>query len=108
LNKQNGGKPETQNLITLTACFRDQSPPRSKTNASHFCRLMPCSPQERVSGGITKDQIEWFIKASGNPDETRSALLDQRTVVRAANARTSAKTLATLTKYPALQTCIRN
>src|SRR5690349_6101053 len=54
--------------------------------------------------GITKDEVERFINSSKNPDETRSELLDVRTVVRAATPENLREDTAKLTKYPVLQT----
>ena len=40
LDKRTGSTPATQNLLTLYRLNQDQSPPRSKTSASRFCRWM--------------------------------------------------------------------
>jgi hypothetical protein len=54
--------------------------------------------------GITKEEVEQFINSSKNPDETRSEILDLRTVVRSASAKNLRDDIASLNKYPVLQT----
>ena len=94
LDKRTGSTPATQNLLTLYRLFQGPIATTLENKREPFLPVDPLKPGKNVyPWGITKDQI----------DSTRSDLLDLRTVVRSST--TNLKTdLATLNKYPALQT----
>ena len=105
LNKQNGGSQETKNLITLYRLFQGPIATTLDNKREPFLPVDPLKPGKNVyPWGITKEDVERFIKISGNSDELRSKLLDLRTVVRLVNAKNAREDMAKLAKYPVLQT----
>ncbi len=105
LNKQNNGAPATQNLVTLYRLFQGPIATTLENKREPFLPVDALKPGKNMyPWGVTKEQIEAFINISGNPEQTRSELLDLRTVVRFANAKNAGEDLARLTKYPVLQT----
>ena len=104
LNKQNGGTPATQNLLTLYRLFQGPIATTLENKREPFLPVEPLKPGKNMyPWGITKDEVEQFISSSKNPDETRSEILDLRTVVRTANAKNLREDIAKLNKYPVLQ-----
>ncbi|HEY3580267.1 MAG TPA: zincin-like metallopeptidase domain-containing protein [Pyrinomonadaceae bacterium] len=105
LNKQNGGAAQTQNLLTLYRLFQGPIATTLENKREPFLPVDPLQPGKNMyPWGITKDEVERFINSSKNPDQTRSELLDVRTVVRAATPQNLREDTAKLTKYPVLQT----
>ena len=105
LNKQNGGSAETRNLVTLYRLFQGPIASTLDNKREPFLPVDPLKPGKNVyPWGITKENVERFIRISGNSTELRSELLDQRTVVRLQNAKNAREDMAKLTKYPVLQT----
>lgn len=105
LNKQNGGTPATQNLLTLYRLFQGPIATTLENKREPFLPVEPLKPGKNMyPWGITKEEVEQFINSSKNPDETRSEILDLRTVVRTANAKNLREDIAKLNKYPVLQT----
>jgi hypothetical protein len=104
MNKQNGG-PATQNLLTLYRLFQGPIATTLENKREPFLPVDPLKPGKNMyPWGITKEEVEQFISSSKNPDETRSEILDLRTVVRTANAKNLREDIAQLNKYPVLQT----
>lgn len=104
LNKQNG-TPATQNLLTLYRLFQGPIATTLDNKREPFLPVEPLKPGKNMyPWGITKEEVEQFISSSKNPDETRSEILDLRTVVRTANGKNLREDIATLNKYPVLQT----
>ena len=93
LDKRTGSKPETQNLLTLYRLFQGPIATTLDNKREPFLPVDPLKPGKNVyPWGIAKEAV----------DAKRADLLDLRTVVRAAK---DVKTdIATLNKYPALQT----
>jgi len=93
LDKRTGSKPETQNLLTLYRLFQGPIATTLDNKREPFLPVDPLKPGKNVyPWGIAKEAI----------DAKPADLLDLRTVVRAAK---DMKTdIATLNKYPALQT----
>ena len=93
LDKRTGSKPATQNLLTLYRLFQGPIATTLDNKREPFLPVEPLQPGKNVyPWGIAKDLI----------DPKRSDLLDLRTVVRLAiDAKSD---IATLNKYPALQT----
>jgi hypothetical protein len=105
LNKQNNGSPATQNLVTLYRLFQGPIATTLENKREPFLPVDALKPGKNMyPWGIAKEEVESFINASTNPDQTRSELLDLRTLVRAVNAKNVREDMAKLTKYPVLQT----
>jgi hypothetical protein len=93
LDKRTGSKPETQNLLTIYRLFQGPIATTLDNQREPFLPVEPSRPGKNVyPWGITKEAI----------DTKRSELLDLRTVVR--SAKSLKADIATLNKYPALQT----
>ncbi|HEY2961800.1 MAG TPA: zincin-like metallopeptidase domain-containing protein [Pyrinomonadaceae bacterium] len=104
MSGQNGNSPATQNLLTLYRLFQGPIATTLDNKREPFLPVEPLKPGKNMyPWGITKEEVEHFIKISANPDQTRSEILDLRTVVRAANAKNLRDDIARLTKYPVLQ-----
>jgi Zincin-like metallopeptidase len=95
LDKRTGSTPATQNLLTLYRLFQGPIATTLDNKREPFLPFDPLQPGKNVyPWGITKEAI----------DPKRSDLLDPRTVVRYATAQNLHADIATLNKYPALQT----
>jgi hypothetical protein len=93
LDKRTGSKPETQNLLTLYRLFQGPIATTLDNKREAFLPVEPTKPGKNVyPWGITKES---FGQVGGT-------LLDLRTVVR--SQLNLAPDIATLRKYPALQT----
>ena len=93
LDKRTGSKPETQNLLMLYRLFQGPIGTTLDNKREAFLPVEPTKPGKNVyPWGITKEQIP----------PVRTDLLDLRTVVRSQLNLTG--DIATLRKYPALQT----
>ena len=93
LDKRTGSQPATQNLLTLYRLFQGPIATTLDNKREPFLPVDPLKPGKNVyPWGITKEAI----------DTKRADLLDLRTVVRA--AKDVKADIATLNKYPALQT----
>src|SRR5688572_13721323 len=95
LDKRTGSTPATQNLLTL---YRLNQGPIATTLEN---KREPFLPVDGLKPG--KNMYPWGIKKE-EIDQTRADLLDLRTVVRSATAKNLKDDIATLQKYPALQT----
>src|ERR671918_1547296 len=88
LDKKTGSKPATQNLLTLYRLFQGPIATTLDNKREPFLPVEPLKPGKNMyPWGITKDEVERFINSSSNPEETRSEILDLRTVVRSATAK---------------------
>jgi hypothetical protein len=95
LDKRTGSTPATQNLLTLYRLFQGPIATTLDNKREPFLPVDPLKPGKNMyPWGITKEAI----------DEKRSDLLDLRTVVRYATSDNLKNDIATLNKYPALQT----
>jgi Zincin-like metallopeptidase len=93
LDKTSGSTPATQNLLTLYRLFQGPIATTLDNKREPFLPVAATKPGKNVyPWGITKELI----------DPKRADLLDLRTVVR--SAKTLKADIATLNKYPALQT----
>ena len=98
LDKRTGSKAETQNLLTLYRLFQGPIATTLDNKREPFLPVDSLKPGKNVyPWGIAKEAI----------DQKREDLLDLRTVVRAATAQNIKDDIATLNKYPALQTLQR-
>jgi len=95
LDKRTGSTPATQNLLMLYRLFQGPIATTLDNKREPFLPVDALQPGKNVyPWGITKEAI----------DPKRSDLLDPRTVVRYATAQNLRADIATLNKYPALQT----
>src|SRR5215216_27974 len=95
LDKRTASTPATQNLLTLYRLNQGPIATTLENKREPFLPVDPLKPGKNVyPWGITKEQI----------DQTHADLLDLRSVVRSANAKNLKDNIATLQKYPALQT----
>ena len=93
LDRRTGSKPETQNLLMLYRLFHGPIGTTLDNKREAFLPVEPTKPGKNVyPWGITKEQIP----------PVRADLLDLRTVVR--SQMNLAGDIATLKKYPVLQT----
>lgn len=93
LDKSTGSTPATQNLLTLYRLFQGPIATTLDNKREPFLPVAATKPGKNVyPWGITKELI----------DPKRADLIDLRTVVR--SAKTLKADIATLNKYPALQT----
>jgi len=93
LDKRTGSKPGTQNLLTIYRLFQGPIGTTLDNQREPFLPVQPTKPGKNVyPWGLTKEAIP----------ERPAALLDLRTVVR--NQMNLAADIATLRKYPVLQT----
>jgi hypothetical protein len=102
LDKHKGSSVATQNLLTL---YRLNQGPIATTLEN---RREPFLPVEGVQPGknmypwgVKKEEVEQFLTA--HPDE-RDRLLDLRTVVKSSTKQNLQQDIATLAKYPVLNT----
>src|SRR5215213_2659732 len=95
LDKRTGSTPATQNLLTLYRLAQGPIATTLENKREPFLPVEASKPGKNMyPWGITKEQI----------DEKRKDLIDLRTVVRSATAKNLSDDIATLNKYPALQT----
>src|SRR6476659_8132011 len=95
LDKRTGSKPATQNLLTLYRLFQGPIATTLDNKREPFLPVDPLKPGKNVyPWGIAKEAV----------DPNRTDLLDLRTVVRSTTPKNVKDDIATLNKYPALQT----
>jgi hypothetical protein len=105
LDKRTGSKPETQNLLTIYRLFQGPIATTLENKREPSLPVEPAKPGKNVyPDGVELNTIESWLKTLPNADEQRAKLLDLRTVVRAATMKNVIADLATMNKYPALQT----
>lgn len=102
LDKRNGSKPETQNLLTLYRLNQGPFATTLENKREPFLPVDPVVPGKNMyPWGVTKDEIE---KSFASGPANREDILDQRSVVRAATPENLRADMATLMKYPVLDT----
>ena len=95
LDKRTGSKPATQNLLTLYRLFQGPIATTLENKREPFLPVDPLKPGKNVyPWGIAKEAF----------GPMRDELLDLRTVVRSTTPKNVKDDIATLNKYPALQT----
>src|SRR5215510_10635598 len=105
LDKRTGSTPATQNLLTLYRLSQGPIATTLENKREPFLPVDPTKPGKNVyPWGITKEQIEQALAAPGGQQNKREKALDLRSVVRLAHAKNLQSDIATLNKYPALQT----
>lgn len=105
LDKRTGSTSATQNLLTLYRLFQGPIATTLENKREPFLPVDPTQPGKNMyPWGITKEQIEQALGLSTGQPDKREKVMDLRTVVRAVNAKNLQADIATLNKYPALQT----
>ncbi len=105
LDKRTGSTPATQNLLTLYRLFQGPVATTLENKREAFLPIDPTKAGKNVyPWGITKEQIEQALAMPGGQPDKREKVMDLRTVVRALNAKNLQADVATLRKYPALDT----
>jgi hypothetical protein len=105
LDKRTGSKAETQNLLTIYRLFQGPIATTLENKREPSLPVEPAKPGKNVyPEGVELNTIESWLKTRPNADEQRARLLDLRTVVRAATMKNVIADIATMNKYPALQT----
>jgi Zincin-like metallopeptidase len=102
LDKRNGSKPDTQNLLTLYRLNQGPIATTLENKREPFLPVDPVTPGKNMyPWGVTKEEVEnSFSSGSAN----REHILDQRSVVRSATRDNLRENIATLAKYPVLDT----
>jgi hypothetical protein len=102
LDKSLGSSKPTQNLLTL---YRLNQGPIAATLENKREPFLPVDPPEPGKNvypwGVKKEELEAFLAAH---PESREAIMDLRTVVRRTTTANVQADLATLRKYPVLDT----
>jgi hypothetical protein len=105
LDKKNGSKPETRNLLTLYRLFQGPIATTLDNKREPFLPVSPLTPGKNVyPWGLKKEELESRSSLTKPAIQTKEQLLDSRTVVRAARPNNLREDLERLRKYPALQT----
>ena len=102
LDKRNGGKADTQNLLTLYRLNQGPIATTLENKREPFLPVDPVAPGKHMyPWGVTKDEIE---KSFSSGSTKREDILDQRSVVRAATPENLRVDMGTLIRYPVLDT----
>ena len=102
MDKRTGSTPVSQNLLTLYRLFQGPIATTLENKREAFLPVWPTVPGKNVfHWGMKKAEIDVFLLAQ---PEKRDEILGQRTVVRWATPQNAQDDLATLRKYPALDT----
>jgi hypothetical protein len=102
LDKRSGSKPDTQSLLTLYRLNQGPIATTLENKREPFLPVDTVTPGKNMyPWGVKKEEIErTFSSGSAN----RENILDQRSVVRDATTDNLRADVATLTKYPVLDT----
>ncbi len=105
LDKSTGSKPATQNLLTIYRLFQGPIATTLDNKREPSLPVDASKPGKNVyPWGVTKEQIEQALALPGGQPDKRNKVLGLRSVVRSVNAKNLQADVATLTKYPVLQT----
>src|ERR1044071_1515799 len=105
LDKKNGSKAETHNLLTLYRLFQGPIATTLDNKREPFLPVAPTAPGKNVyPWGVKKEDLDSRLSLTKPTIQTKEQLLDSRTVVRAARPNNLRKDIERLRKYPALQT----
>jgi hypothetical protein len=105
LDKRTGSTPATQNLLTLYRLFQGPIATTLENKREPFLPVDMTKPGKNMYPlGITKEQIEQALGLPGGQADKREKVMDLRSVVRALNVKNLQADIATLNKYPALET----
>jgi hypothetical protein len=102
LDKRSGAPAATQNLLTLYRLNQGPIATTLENKREPFLPVEPVVPGKNMyPWGVKKEEIETFLTAH---PEKRDEIMNLRSVVRLANSLNADADLATLRKYPALDT----
>src|SRR6185312_14219604 len=105
LDKRTGSTPATQNLLTLYRLNQGPIATTLENKRESFLPVDPTKPGKNVyPWGMTREEIERALAAPGGQANKHDKALDLRSVVRIVNAKNLQRDIATLNKYPALET----
>src|SRR6185369_7402373 len=105
LDKRTGSTAATQNLLTLYRLFQGPIATTLENKREPFLPVDPTKPGKNVyPWGITKEEIEQALGLSTGQADKRDKVMDLRTVVRAVSVKNLQADIATLHKYPVLET----
>jgi hypothetical protein len=105
LDKRTGSTPATQNLLTLYRLFQGPIATTLENMREPFLPVDATKPGKNMyPWAITKEQIDQALGLSTGHADKREKVMDLRTVVRAVNVKNLQADIATLHKYPALET----
>jgi hypothetical protein len=105
LDKRTGSTPATQNLLTLYRLFQGPIATTLENKREPFLPVEATKPGKNMyPWGITKEQIEQALGLNSGQADKREKVMDLRSVVRTVNAKNLQADIATLNKYPALET----
>ncbi|HEU4834899.1 MAG TPA: zincin-like metallopeptidase domain-containing protein [Pyrinomonadaceae bacterium] len=105
LDKRTGSTPATQNLLTLYRLFQGPIATTLENKREPFVPVDATKPGKNMyPWGITKEQIEQALGLPGGQPDKRENVMDLRSVVRAVNVKNLQADIATLNKYPVLET----
>jgi hypothetical protein len=105
LDKRTGSTPATQNLLTLYRLFQGPIVTTLENKREPFLPVEATKPGKNTyPWGISKEQIEQALNLNSGQPYKRDKVMDLRTVVRALNVKNLQADIATLNKYPALET----
>jgi hypothetical protein len=105
LDKRTGSTPATQNLLTLYRLFQGPIATTLENMREPFLPVDATKPGKNMyPWAITKEQIDQALGLSTGQADKREKVMDLRTVVRAVNVKNLQADIATLHKYPALET----
>jgi len=105
LDKRTGSTPATQNLLTLYRLFQGPIATTLENKREPFVPVDAIKPGKNMYPlGITKEQIEQALGLPSGQADKREKVMDLRSVVRALNVKNLQADIATLNKYPALET----
>src|ERR1700754_4916290 len=105
LDKRTGSTPATQNLLTLYRLSQGPIATTLENKREPFLPVEATKPGKNVyPWGITKEQIERAFTLPNGQANKRDKVLDLRSVVRWVNVKNLQSDVATLNKYPVLET----
>ena len=105
LDKRTGSTPATQNLLTLYRLSQGPIATTLENKREPFLPVEPTKPGKNVyPWGITKEQIERTLTLPDGQANRRDKVFDLRSVVRWVNVKNLQSDIATLNKYPVLET----
>src|SRR5689334_17213592 len=105
LDKRTDSTPATQNLLMLYRLFQGPIATTLENKREPFLPVDATKPGKNMyPWGITKEQIDQALGLSSGQTDKREKVMDLRTVVRALDAKNLQADVATLNRYPALQT----
>jgi len=105
LDKKNGSKSETHNLLTIYRLFQGPIATTLDNKRESFLPVSPTRPGKNVyPWAVTKEELELRLSVMKPAIQTKEQLLDSRTVVRVARPNNLREDIDRLVKYPALQT----